>query len=96
MPRNRLRVCTAMTARPLLPAKTDTRIPRVVLIYLQTHERRHMRYPLLAPNSIGFLPGTYLTNVCDMGTVECIVSKKIGGQTNKLESPLVKGIVARV
>ena len=48
MPRNRLRVCTAMTARHLLPAKTGIRIPRVVLIYLQTHERRHMRYPLLA------------------------------------------------
>ena len=28
----------------LLPAKTGTRIPRVVLIYLKTHERRHMRY----------------------------------------------------
>ena len=47
MPRNRLRVCTAMTAPPLLPAKTGIRIPRVVLSYLQTHERRHMRYPLL-------------------------------------------------
>ena len=44
MPRNRLRVCTA---RHLLPAKTGTRIPRVVLIYLKTHERRHMRYSLL-------------------------------------------------
>ena len=47
MPRNRLRVCTAMTAPPLLPAKTGIRIPQVVLSYLQTHERRHMRYPLL-------------------------------------------------
>ena len=45
MPRNRLRVCTAWH---LLPAKTGTRIPRVVLIYLKTHERRHMRYSLLA------------------------------------------------
>ena len=47
MPRNRLRVCTAMTAQPMLPAKTGIRIPRVVRIYLQTHERRHMRYPLV-------------------------------------------------
>ena len=44
MPRNRLRV---RTAHPTLPAKTGTRIPRVVLIYLQTDERRHMRYSLL-------------------------------------------------
>ena len=44
MPRNRLRVCTAQR---LLPAKTDTRISPVVLIYLKTHERRHMRYSLL-------------------------------------------------
>ena len=44
MPTNRLRLCTA---QPRLPAKTGTRIPRVLLIYLQTHERRHMRYSLL-------------------------------------------------
>ena len=37
----------------------------------------------MAPNSIGFNVGTYLTNKSDMGTVECIVSRKIEGQTNK-------------
>ena len=41
-----------------------------------------IRIDLLTPNSIGFHSGTYLTNICDMGTVECIVSKKIEGQTN--------------
>ena len=61
MPRNRLRVCTA---QPLLPAKTGTRIPRVVLIYLQTHERRHMRYSLLDLSFSGDLRNDlYLTLV---------------------------------
>ena len=37
----------------------------------------------MTPNSIGFYSGTYVTNSCGMVTVECIVSKKIEGQTNK-------------
>ena len=51
MPRNRLLPCIA---RPLLPAKTGTRIPRVVLIYLQTGERPHKRYSLLG--HLGLIP----------------------------------------
>ena len=37
----------------------------------------------VTPNSIGFYSGTYVTNMCDTVTVECIVFKKIEGQTNK-------------
>ena len=39
----------------------------------------------MTPNSIGFYSGTYMyvTNSCSMVNVECIVSMKTEGQTNK-------------
>ena len=47
MPTNKLRLCRP-TAQPTHVAyKTRSRMPQVVLICLQTHERRHMRYSLL-------------------------------------------------
>ena len=72
MPRNRLRVCTA---RHLLPAKTGTRIPGVVLIYLKTHEKRHMRYSLFL--DIAHKLCVNVIKVCSNGGTAYINSKLI-------------------
>ena len=46
----------------------------------------------LAPNSIGFYSGIYVTTMCDMVTVGLTVSEKSPGQTNKqTREPLGKG-----
>ena len=49
----------------------------------------------MTSNSIGFYPGSFVTSMCEMVTVGLTVSEKSPGQTNKLESPLVKGKVVR-